>query len=114
MLRLPAWTVSRAPRSLQGQMLLAIALALLVAQGLSAALIWREQNERRVQLTVNEAAFRLIGQPPRENHAPDGRPHGPPRPMTCGACRVRCACASMAGRRRRRRPRPRRCRHRAS
>ena len=64
MLRLPAWTVSRAPRSLQGQMQLAIALALLVAQGLSAALIWREQNERRVQLTVNEAAFRLIGQPP--------------------------------------------------
>jgi hypothetical protein len=42
-------------------MLLAIALALLVAQGLSAALIWREQNARRVQLTVNEAAFRLIG-----------------------------------------------------
>ncbi len=78
MLRWPAWTVSRAPRSLQGQMLLAIALALLVAQGLSAALIWREQNERRVQLTVNEAAFRLIGQPPRENRPPDGRPHGPP------------------------------------
>lgn len=88
----PAWTLSRTPRSLQGQMLLAIALALLVAQGLSAALIWREQNERRVQLTVNEAAFRLIGQAPRDTRSPDngrgpdgwrgpdGRPHGPPPP----------------------------------
>ncbi|NKJ43292.1 ATP-binding protein [Novosphingobium sp. SG720] len=80
MWRFPAWTLSRTPRSLQGQMLLAIALALLVAQGLSAGLIWREQNERRVQLTVNEAAFRLIGQPPRDSHGPDGRPHGPPPP----------------------------------
>lgn len=60
-----------ASRSLQGQMLLAIALALLVAQGLSAALIWREQNARRVQLTVNEAAFRLI-----EQHGYDGRGDG--------------------------------------
>ncbi|WP_317974758.1 ATP-binding protein [Novosphingobium pituita] len=70
----PAWcarVLSGGPRSLQGQMLLAIALALLVAQGLSAALIWREQNARRVQLTVNEAAFRLI-----EQHGTDGRGDG--------------------------------------
>jgi len=65
----------RTPRSLQGQMLLAIALALLVAQGLSAALIWREQAERRLQMTVNEAAFRLIGQQ-REGRGP-GEGHGP-------------------------------------
>lgn len=54
--RLPFW-----PRSLQGQVLLAIALALLVAQGLSAALIWRAQHERREAALVNSAAFRLAG-----------------------------------------------------
>lgn len=77
----PRWL--RTPRSLQGQMLLAIALALLVAQGLSAGLIWREQQERRLQMTVNEAAFRLIGPPhggPSGGGGPDGRvrPPGPP------------------------------------
>jgi hypothetical protein len=36
------------PRSLQGQMLFAIAIALLIAQSLSAALIWRAQHERHV------------------------------------------------------------------
>jgi hypothetical protein len=35
------------PRSLQGQMLFAIAMALLIAQS-SAALIWRAQHERHV------------------------------------------------------------------
>ena len=73
---LPLW-----PRSLQGQMLLAIALVLLVTQGVSAALIWRAQHERQVQILVNSAAFRLLGQPPREpfgeHHGPEG-PHGPP------------------------------------
>ncbi|MEO0030708.1 MAG: hypothetical protein RIS94_466 [Pseudomonadota bacterium] len=63
------------PRSLQGQMLLAIALALLVAQGLSAALIWRAQHERHLAGLVNAAAFRLMG----ERTAPmDGPPDGPP------------------------------------
>jgi Signal transduction histidine kinase len=80
MRHLPAWMLSRSPRSLQGQMLLAIALALLVAQGLSAGLIWREQNERRVQLTVNEAAFRLLGPSQRESHGPDGPRRGPSPP----------------------------------
>lgn len=54
--RLPFW-----PRSLQGQMLLAIALALLVAQTLSAALLWRAQHERREAAVVSSAAFRLAG-----------------------------------------------------
>jgi len=49
------------PHSLQGQMLLAIALALLVAQALSAALLWRAQHERREAALVNVAAFRLVG-----------------------------------------------------
>lgn len=42
-------------------MLLAIALALLVAQGLSGALLWRAQHERLEGALVNSAAFRLAG-----------------------------------------------------
>ena len=49
------------PRSLQGQMLLAIAAALLIAQALSAGLIWRMQHERQVAGIANAAAFRLLG-----------------------------------------------------
>ncbi|MCA1660986.1 MAG: ATP-binding protein [Novosphingobium sp.] len=51
------------PRSLQGQLLLAIALALFVAQGLSAALLYRAQTERREAMLINSAAFRLAGDP---------------------------------------------------
>lgn len=54
------------PRSLQGQVLLAIALALLVAQTISATLIWREQKHRREMSMVSSAAFRLIGPTPEE------------------------------------------------
>ncbi|WP_408591784.1 sensor histidine kinase [Novosphingobium sp.] len=85
-------------------MLLAIALALLVAQSLSAVLIWREQSERHFFVLVNNAAFRLMGDQMRQpggpefggphRHGPDGRegrgpdapsaspgaPHGPPPP----------------------------------
>jgi signal transduction histidine kinase len=48
------------PKSLKGQVLLAIALALLFAQGLSAALIYRAQHERREAALLHTAAFRLI------------------------------------------------------
>jgi signal transduction histidine kinase len=51
------------PRSLQGQVLCAIALALLVAQTISAVLIWREQSHRRESSLVSSAAFRLLGPP---------------------------------------------------
>ncbi len=51
------------PRSLQGQVLLSIALALLVAQTISAVLIWKEQNQRRESSLVSSAAFRLLGPP---------------------------------------------------
>lgn len=54
-------SVPAGPRSLQGQIMLAIALALLIAQGISAALIWRAQHERHMMQLVNAAAFRLIG-----------------------------------------------------
>ena len=60
------------PQSLQGQLLLAIALALLVAQGLSAALIYRAQAERREAALVSAAAFRLTGGASRDGPGPRG------------------------------------------
>lgn len=77
------------PRSLQGQMLLAIALALMVAQGLSAALMWRMQHERHFAGLVNYAAFSLLGRHPRAQFGPPPPPSddGPeigfrmPRPL---------------------------------
>ncbi|WP_338646147.1 sensor histidine kinase [Novosphingobium olei] len=58
-------------------MLLAIALALLVAQGLSSGLIWRAQRERHINAMVSGLAFRLLGQAPPEGPPP---PDGAPRP----------------------------------
>ena len=66
-LRLRLW-----PRSLQGQLLLAIALALLLAQGISAALLYRAQAERREAALVHTAALRLFGAA-REEGLVDGR-----------------------------------------
>lgn len=68
------------PRSLQGQVLLAIALALLVAQTISAVLIWREQSHRREVSMVSSAAFRLIGPTPEErrHRRGEGEDRAPP------------------------------------
>ncbi len=49
------------PRSLQGQLLLAIALALLLAQVISAALLYRAESDRREAALVHTAALRLFG-----------------------------------------------------
>ncbi|MGE8135414.1 sensor histidine kinase [Novosphingobium subterraneum] len=68
------------PRSLQGQVLLAIALALLVAQTISAVLIWREQNHRREVSMVSSAAFRLIGPSPEERRHRHGDADDRPPP----------------------------------
>lgn len=48
------------PRSLQGQMLLAVAMALLVAQAISATLLWRAQVERRDAALIHAAAIKLV------------------------------------------------------
>lgn len=48
------------PRRLLGQMLLAVALALLVAQAISVALLWRAADARRDQEALNNAAIRLV------------------------------------------------------
>ncbi|MBW8785391.1 MAG: two-component sensor histidine kinase [Novosphingobium sp.] len=49
------------PRSLLGQILLALALALLLAQTINAVLLYRSQAERRETMLVHAAAFRLYG-----------------------------------------------------
>lgn len=82
-MRLLGW-----PRSLQGQILLAITLVIFLGQGISAGLIWRAEHERRISMLVNAAAFRLIGPGARrfdregsEGPYRDGPPHdGPPGP----------------------------------
>jgi signal transduction histidine kinase len=48
------------PRSLQGQLLLAVALALLLAQAISAVLLYRAGAERREAALVHAAAIRLF------------------------------------------------------
>ena len=48
------------PRSLLGQVLLAVALALLAAQAISAALLYRAAEERREQHAVGSLAVQLI------------------------------------------------------
>ena len=58
------------PRSLQGQLLFAIALALLLAQSISAVLLYRAQAEMREYGMVHAAAFRLLAA-----EWPDRRPH---------------------------------------
>lgn len=68
------------PRSLRGQVMLALAFALLVAQGVSAALLYRAQAEQREEQVIHALAIKLVmasreGVPPADN-APAGS--GPP------------------------------------
>ena len=57
------------PKSLQGQMLLSVALGLLVAQVLSAFLLFRAEEQRHEARLINSLAFQLVrdpaGQPAR-------------------------------------------------
>lgn len=61
------------PRSLLGQMLLSVALALLVAQGLSAVLLFRASEQRREAQAVNGLAFQLVADPRFEFRQSDRR-----------------------------------------
>src|SRR5690606_21723864 len=56
------------PRSLLGQMLLAVAVVLLLAQAISAALLWQAAEARREASVLNAAAFAFIvrGEPHSE------------------------------------------------
>jgi signal transduction histidine kinase len=55
------WLKRLWPRSMQNQLLLGIALALLLAQGIGAVLIYREQADRREAQLVHTAALRIFG-----------------------------------------------------
>lgn len=52
------------PRSLQGQLLLSVAIALLLVQSVNAFLIYRAQMERREISVIHAAAFRLLSPAP--------------------------------------------------
>ena len=71
------------PRSMHGQMMLAIALALLLAQGTGAFLLYRSQHERREVTLVHNMAMRLFtairGAPPESLAPPPGGTDMPPR-----------------------------------
>jgi signal transduction histidine kinase len=58
------------PRSLLGQVLLAVAGALLIAQAISAALLFRAAEERREQQMVGTLAVQLIAAATRGEDAP--------------------------------------------
>lgn len=77
------------PRSLLGQMLLSVAGALLVAQAISGALLWRAEQEQRETSLLNAVAFRVIG----GNDADPRRPRDRDGPQDEGRDR-----ASAAGR----------------
>ena len=55
-------TIRLWPRSLIGQMLLAVAFALLLVQGFGALLVYKAQAERQEVALVHGAAFRILGE----------------------------------------------------
>ncbi len=65
------------PGSLMGQMLLAVAAALLLVQGLGAALVYRAQRERFQAETMSALAFRLIAKTRGMERAPRQMRMGP-------------------------------------
>jgi signal transduction histidine kinase len=67
------------PQSLMGQLLAAVAVALMFAQGFSSILLYRAQSERREAAVVHAAAFRLLSATRRESTGQDG-PHFPRAP----------------------------------
>src|SRR5687768_16605636 len=60
------------PKSLLGQMLLAVALALLVAQTISAVLQYRAAEQRREGIAANGLAFQLVTEPRFDFRRPEG------------------------------------------
>ncbi len=61
------------PKSLLGQMLLAVAVALLVAQTISAVLQYRASEQRREGIAANGLAFQLVTEPRFEFRPTDRR-----------------------------------------
>ena len=68
------------PRSLLGQVMLALAAALLIAQAISATMLYRAATERRETAFMHAAAFQLLGGPRhRERAERRTRDKRPPR-----------------------------------
>lgn len=67
------------PRSLQGQLLLAVAMALLLGQAINAMLLYRAQAERREAALMHTVAFRLYGALRDDDEAVPRRFRRPPR-----------------------------------
>lgn len=67
------------PRSLKGQLLMAVALALLFAQGLSALLLYNAQDQRRDSALIHAAAFRILTA--EDDRSPRFRRRAPFRPL---------------------------------
>lgn len=61
------------PKSLLGQMLLSVAIALLVAQTISAVLQYRAAEQRREGIAANGLAFQLVTEPRFEFRQPESR-----------------------------------------
>ena len=74
------------PRSLMGQMLLAVAVALLLVQGFGAMLVYRAQSERREAALLHAAAFRVLMATRDYRTTPAQPPH--PRPRRHGRLRL--------------------------
>ena len=68
------------PRSLMGQTLLAAALALVVAQAISAVLLYRAGEQRRDAALLNAIAFQFVAAPEREARQ-EGRQSGERRAL---------------------------------
>lgn len=66
------------PRSLQGQLLLAVAVALLLGQTINGVLLYRAQTERREAALLHTVAFRLYGALRDEDEAVPRRFRRPP------------------------------------
>ncbi len=64
------------PKSLLGQMLLSVALALLVAQTISAILQYRAAEQRREMIAANALAFQLVTEPRFDFRPPESHTRG--------------------------------------
>lgn len=69
------------PKSLLGQMLLAVAAVLLLAQAVSGVLLWRAQENRRDALLAQGIALRLAATPDRVPLVERGPRRGPRPPL---------------------------------
>ncbi|HEX7711833.1 MAG TPA: ATP-binding protein [Sphingomonadaceae bacterium] len=76
------------PHSLLGQMLLAVALALLVAQAISAALLLHAQDVRREMGAANGLTFQLVAEPRFDYRDRQGRLAGDPNNLHWQRLRV--------------------------